>query len=321
MQDLLPIEQPPFSELDLKDKSVEILNGLDVSEGTRKDYVARIGLFIDFVHTNGFDRNTFLMFKRNLASRNDIAVSTKAKYLAVSRVFLRELHRLGIIPVDITQNVKGFSQSQKHKRFGLNDDEIQLLLHNLNQLEESKESHRLKTIIGLMLFQGLRQIEITRMDVQDVHFASGTAVVWGKGQQGKEDVIDLHPELIKILKNYMEYCKVKDGALIVSFGNRNINGRLNTRSIRRIVQDFFAEIGIVNFTHGFRHYFVTKLLREFSGDILKTRKFSRHRTTESILAYADDISKKDDLPSFYHAFDFSENKVPTPISPITGDRN
>ena len=308
MNELLPIE-PNFSDIELKGKSVEILNGLDVSEGTRKDYVARIGLFLDFVKDNGFDRNTFLFFKRNLASRNDIAVSTKAKYLAVARVFLRELHRLGFTPIDITKNIKGFTQTQKHKRFGLNDDEIQLLLENLNQLEESKETNRLKAIIGLMLFQGLRQIEITRMDVQDIHFASGTAVVWGKGQQGKEDVIDLHPELIKILQNYMDYCKVKDGPLIVGFGNRNINGRLNTRSIRRIVQDFFSEIGITNFCHGFRHYFVTKLLREFSGDILKTRKFSRHRTTESILAYADDISKKDDLPSFYHAFDFSEEEA------------
>lgn len=309
MDELLPLEQPVITGNELKAKSVEILNGLDVSEGTRKDYVARISMFLDFVRDNGFERNTFLLFKRSLASRNDIAVSTKAKYLAVARVFLRELHRLGIIPTDITQNIKGFAQSQKHKRFGLNDDEVHLLLQNLCQIEESQETHRLKAIIGLMLFQGLRQIEIVRMDIQDIHFASGTAVVWGKGQQGKEDVIDLHPEMVKILKEYMNYCQVKDGALIVSFGNRNQNGRMNTRSIRRIVQDFFSSIGIENFCHGFRHYFVTKLLREFSGDILKTRKFSRHRTSESILAYADDVSKKDDLPSFYHAFDFDENKA------------
>jgi len=150
-----------------------------------------------------------------------------------------------------------------------------------------------------------RLIECKRLDVQDIHFASGTAVVWGKGQHGKEDVIDLHPELIKILKEYMDYCKVKDGVLIVSFGNRNHNGRMSTRSLRRIIQDFLGSIGIDNsYCHAFRHHFVTRLLREFSGDILKTRKFSRHSSTESILAYADDVSRKDDLPAFYKAFDF-----------------
>ena len=307
---ILPIsENDCTANVNLKAKSIEILNGLDVSEGTRQDYISRIEAFLNFVQANGFDRNTFLLFKRNLASKNDIAVSTKAKYLAVARVFLKELHRRGYTPVDITQNVKGFNQSQKHKRFGLNDDEVQLLLHNLNQMDESRESHRLKVIIGLMLFQGLRQIEIVRLSVQDVHMASATANIWGKGQHGKEDVIDLHPEMLKILTAYMDFCKVKDGPLIVSWGNRNQNGKMATRSIRRIVKNYFAVVGIENFCHGFRHYFVTKLLREFSGDILKTRKFSRHRTTESILAYADDVSRKDDLPAFFHAFQFDKNEA------------
>ena len=320
MNQLIAIENS-ISLSELKGKSIEIINGLDVSEGTRIDYVARIGCFIDFINDNGFDRNSFLMYKRKLTSKNDIAVSTKAKYLAVARVFLRELYRLGFTPVDITQNVKGFNQSQKHKRFGLDDTEVQLLLKQLGKMEESREAYRLKAIVGLMLFQGLRQIEIVRLNVKDIHFASGTAAIWGKGQQGKEDIIDLHPEMVKILKTYMNNCKVKDGALIASWGNRNQNGRMTTRSIRRIVKNYFAQVGIENFCHGFRHYFVTKLLREFSGDILKTRKFSRHRTTESILAYADDVSRKDDLPAFFHAFNFSGNQAECPINTITGHQN
>ena len=84
---------------------------LDVSEETRQDYKYRIGLFLTFMEQNGFNHNTFLEFKRALAERTDITVSTKNKYLATAK-FLKEANRQEAIPADITQNVKTFSQNK-----------------------------------------------------------------------------------------------------------------------------------------------------------------------------------------------------------------
>ena len=81
---------------EIKQRANQIFNNLDCSENTRKDYSARIGFFILYAQENGLDRNTYLSFKRHLESRTDYTVSTKNKYLATARVFLKELNRLGL---------------------------------------------------------------------------------------------------------------------------------------------------------------------------------------------------------------------------------
>ena len=89
-------------------KEEKVFDLLDVRETTRADYKYRIGLFLDFVEGKRFNRNSFLAFKRELAERMDLAISTKNKYLTTARVFLKELNRQGAIPADITQNIKTF---------------------------------------------------------------------------------------------------------------------------------------------------------------------------------------------------------------------
>ena len=91
---------------DAKNQADKVFDLLDVSETTRADYKYRIGLFLDYVAGKGFNRNSFLEFKRDLAERTDLAVATKNKYLATAKIFLKELNRLGKLPADITQNIK-----------------------------------------------------------------------------------------------------------------------------------------------------------------------------------------------------------------------
>jgi len=87
------------------------------------------------------------------------------------------------LPVDITQNIKSFSQSKKHKKEGLNDQEIGKLTIALKELPNTPPNTRIKAMISLLVLQGLRQIEITRLDVKDVDLIRKTALVEGKGQR------------------------------------------------------------------------------------------------------------------------------------------
>jgi site-specific recombinase XerD len=144
-----------------KSKADKIFDYLDISENTRIDYKFRIGLFLGYIKEKGLDCNSFLEFKRYLVSRTDFTVSTKNKYLATAKIFLKELNRQGLLPVDITQNIKTFSQNKKHKRDGLNDDEVNLLTDKIRQLPITPQNTRLKAILSLLTLQGLRQIEIT----------------------------------------------------------------------------------------------------------------------------------------------------------------
>jgi len=286
---------------DPRERAEKVFDLLDVSEATRADYKYRIGLFLDFTSERGFNRNSFLEFKRALAERTDLAVSTKNKYLATAKIFLKEANRQGALPADITQNIKTFSQNKKHKRDGLNDEEIKKLTESIQGLPETQQNARLKAILSLLVFQGLRQVEITRLDVKDVDFISKTAFIQGKGQDDKEP-INLHPEAVRALQGYLKGNRIADGALFTSQSNNSKNKRLTTRAIRDIVKETLNALGIEKTTHGFRHYFTTTLIKVYKGDLLEVAQYTRHKSLEMLQVYNDNINRKADLPRFYRAF-------------------
>ncbi|MBA7541907.1 Tyrosine recombinase XerC [subsurface metagenome] len=282
-------------------KAKKVFDLLDVRETTRADYKARIGLFLDFTRKHGINRNSFLDFKRELTDRTDLSVSTKNKYLTTARVFLKELNRQGVLPTDITQNIKTFRQSKKHKKDGLTDEEINALMEKIRPLPNTPQTTRLKAILVLLTLQGLRQIELIRLEVSDLDFVSRTAFILGKGQDDKE-LINLHPETCKNLQEYLKTNKIADGALFTSQSNNSRNRRLTTRAIRGIVKATLAELGINKTTHGFRHYFTTKLIKTYKGDLLEVAQYTRHKSLEMLQVYNDSIKREADLPRFYKAF-------------------
>lgn len=286
---------------EIKEKADKVFDFLDVREETRADYKYRIGLFLDFVSQRCFNINTYLEYKRYLADRMDYAISTKNKYLITAKVFLRELNKQGLIPADITQNIKVFGQTKKHKREGINDEEMTALTEALKALPFTPQNLRLKAILSLLALQGLREIEILRLDVQDIDYVSKVAYVRGKGKDDKEPVC-LHPETIRMLREYVKANKVSDGALFKSQSNSSMNERLTTRSLRRIVKNTLGELGIQKTVHGFRHYFTTKLIKVYKGDLLEVARYTRHSGLEMLQVYNDNVKKEADLPRFYGAF-------------------
>lgn len=279
----------------------DIFDTLDVSESTRNDYKKHLPLFEKFCGDRGFNRNSFLEFKRALGERTDIGVSTKNKYLTAARIFLKEMNRLGQLPADITQGTKSFCQSKKHKRDGLNDEEIKKLTGALQQLPETPANARLKAILSLLAFQGLRQVEVTRLDVKDIDFVSKVAFILGKGRDDKEP-INLHPEAIKALQSYLKSNRIADGALFISQSNNSKNKRLTTRAVRNMVNATLRALDIKKTTHGFRHYFTSTLIKTYKADLLEVARYTRHKSLETLQVYNDNINLKADLPRFYGAF-------------------
>lgn len=286
---------------DYKSQADKVFDLLDVSGTTRADYKYRISLFLNYVASKGFNRNSFLEFKRNLAERTDLSTATKNKYLATAKIFLKEINRQGLLPADITQNIKLFSQSKRHKKDGLNDGEITSISERIKLLPKDTKSTRLKALLSLLALQGLRQIEITRLNISDLDLVNKTALIQGKGRDDKE-LIDLHPETIKALQDYTTANNIKDGALFTSQSNNSKAQRLTTRAIRAIVKQTLTSLGIDKSTHGFRHYFTTKLIKTYKGDLLEVALYTRHKSLEMLTVYNDNIKKQADLPRYYQAF-------------------
>src|SRR3989344_1353483 len=281
-------------------RSFKIFDTLDVSENTRKEYQYRLKPFISFIQA-GFTRNSYLEYKRQLSLRTDLSVSTKNKYLIVARICCKELARQGFLPTDITQNVKSFQQSRKHKKDGITEDEVQKLLKLIQTLDRNYDSYRKKAIISLLILQGLRQIEIVRLDVSDIDFASQTAYIQGKGKDDKEPV-DMHPVTAAAIREYIKNNKIADGALFVSTSNNSQKQRLTTKSIRNLINPILRSLEIDKSLHGFRHYFTTKLIQSYKGDLLTVAQYTRHKSLEMLQVYNDTIKHKADLPRYYQTF-------------------
>lgn len=280
-----------------------IFDNLDVSETTRRDYSARIGTFLSYIHENRFQKQSLFQFKRHL-ERSNYSISTKNKYLATARIFLKELVKKGMLPPDITFNVKQFRQSKRHRKDGLTDKDIQLLGVKLKYLPNTPRTSRLRAIFSLLTFQGLRQIEIVRLDVEDIDLQKKTALIQGKGEDDKE-IIYLAPATIKALREYLTLNPVENGSLFRSMGNRG-SERLSTMTIKREIGEILKDLGIQKTIHGFRHFYVTELLK--SMDLRDVRKFSRHRSLEMIMIYDDEVSveqKSKQVFGVLQKFDFT----------------
>lgn len=278
-----------------------LFDDMDIADNTRQDYLARLPQFAGFLHRNGINRNSLLEYKKYLRSRTDLGIAAKNKYLAVARIALKELYRRGAVSVDLSLNVKSFQQSQKHRVEGLDEQEIERLCEYLRSLPDSFKSVRLRALVALLLYQGLRQIEICRLDVADVRISNKQLYVLGKGRDDREPIY-LHPQTVKALKSYLRASKVKDGPLFTSLWGQTKGSRLSTRGLRGIVKELLGEVGICKTVHGFRHYYTTALIKSYKGELLRVAKYTRHSSTDMLMVYNDQVEDRQDLRRYFASF-------------------
>lgn len=280
---------------------------LPVSEVTREDYKNRIGDFLEFIQINGLNRNTLLDYRKHLESRTDYSISTKNKYFTTAKRYAGILYNAKLLPLDLGKDIsgkdlKGFKQSKKHKKDGVQDDEITKIAEYFKSLPDEPKTKRLKTIFSLLVYQGLRQVEIARLDVTDLDLRTNKAFVLGKGRDDKEPIA-LHPYTVEAIKDYLEAYKKRSGALFTSESHNRTGERLTTRSIRKIVKGVLDSLDIHNSTHGFRHYFTTNLIKNYKGDLLTVAHYTRHRNLEMLQVYNDQLNAEQDLPRYIEAFE------------------
>ncbi|OHA86997.1 MAG: integrase [Candidatus Zambryskibacteria bacterium RIFCSPLOWO2_01_FULL_39_39] len=309
-------EVEKVSDLFLDKNLIEdIFEHIDVKEQTKKEYCYFVRNFIVFMQNKLFNENSFLEFKKYLSERTNLSVATKNKYLTSARIFLKELNRRRIIPIDITHNIKSFSQSKKHKREGMSEKEIALLTKKVRQFSNKENNIRIKAILCLLTLQGLRQCEIVRLDVEDLDLVNNLIFVRGKGEDDKEP-INLHPETSIVLSEYVKKCRIADGAVFTSWSNNNKGNRISVASLRQIIRELLQKLEIIKPVHGFRHYFTTKLINTYKGDLLEVARYTRHKSIEMLQVYNDNIKLKADLPRYYRAFEGVSFERKTDLSPL-----
>lgn len=284
---------------DMPGHAETVFDTLDVAESTSIQYKKCIGRFLDYVRSENINLDVFLNYKKHLSSRKDIKVATKNVYLSSASVFLKELSRQGFIK-DVTLNVKHFSQTKKHKRFGHNREQIRSLYNKINNLPDSPKNSRMAAIFHLAAIQGLREVEISRIDVEDIHPAGGILMIQGKGKDDKEPIY--LADLTKMsLEKHIAYNNLKSGPLFFSLSRRTLGGRITTRTIRYLYDEFKKGMDIDASMHGFRHFFTTELIRK-GLPLNKVQLLTRHKSLSMLQVYNDEVIDKNDSKAIYDDF-------------------
>ncbi len=69
-----------------------------------------------------------------------------------------------------------------------------------------------------------------------------------------------------------------------------------------IIKDMLVHLAINRSVHGFRHYFTTKLIKCFKGELLTVSKYTRHQSLQMLEIYNDELLRQEDLPRYYRVF-------------------
>jgi len=279
----------------------KIFDSLDISNESIKDYKYRIGLFLNWHQGKEWENDILVEYKKYLRTLISYSVPTKNHYFITASRFLKELARRGILTRDIATGIKTFKEP-KTLIGEMTKEEMTKIFNALKELPDTKKNTRLKAMIFLMSEQGLRQVEISRLDLEDFDFENRIMMIWGKGREGKEPCPFLQPKTIYELKKYIQTNGIKSGAMFFCLSNIKLNERLTTRGIRKIVQEFLKGLGISRNLHSFRHFYCGQISDSKELNMFQKMEMTRHNDAKTLLGYIDRKRIKEGIPAMYKCF-------------------
>lgn len=216
-------------------------------------------------------------------------------YLTVVRRFFAWCESLKIYP-NIAQGLKSPHKAQTHKKQHLTNDQVWQLWEACSTRVTAARDY---AIISLMLYGGLRCIEVTRANIGDITTHRGKRVlkIWGKGRAAKDEYIVLTDNCYNAISEYLnsERKGAKAGEpLFTSTSNRNQRGRLTVKTVSHTVKYLLRTIGIddPHYTaHSLRHTTAVAILKA-GGTTEDVQTVLRHRSLTTSQIYTESIKEE-----------------------------
>ena len=230
-------------------------------------------------------RADILAFKETLLQTHSNL--TIAGYMVALRRFYEWTEGCKLYP-NIARGIKSPKRKNAYLKEHLRENQIHELL---NYFEGNTRDY---AIVNLLLRTGLRCIEVTRLNIEDICYKGGQRIlrVWGKGRDERDNFVVLTDKAYAPIKAYLETrgsTTLKE-PLFVSTSNRNQNGRLTTRTISKICKEGFRAIGIDahEYTaHSLRHTTAVMLLK--NGSLADVQSVLRHASPVTSQIYTKSV--------------------------------
>jgi len=281
------------------------LNNKDLRKSSEQSYRASLANFKEFLrlqHVTAPSEKDAKDYKQYLSNKK-LSAFTIITRLSAMKSFFSFLARRNLYP-DIARDIKTPKKPKGFSRDALTKQQARDLLSAASSGDDVI-SKRNMAIISTLLRCGLRSIEIVRADIGDLRRCNGTPVLWvhGKGRDGKDEFVVLTDEALRTIRAYLflRGNVTETDPLFVSHSHHNANGRLSTKSVRRMVKMHLKNIALNErelTCHSLRHTFATIALAN-NAPLLSVQKAMRHSDINTTTIYTHMIDRLTDGAEHY----------------------
>lgn len=262
---------------------------IDASPKTVETYTRAVRQLIKYFSDNGItqpQREDVVNFREWL--KKDHRPTTVQNYITAAKQFFKWTEQAGLYP-NIAQHVKGAKLDKNHKKDYLTSGQVKTVIQDFDR--STTQGKRDYAIFTLMITGGLRTIEVTRANVEDLRAVGDSIVLYlqGKGHEERTDYVKVTPQVEEAIREYMKTRGPVSGKdpLFTSLSNNSRNQRISSRSVSGIVKHAFIEAGYNSdklTAHSTRHTAVTLAL--LNGQSLEeVQQFARHANLQTTMIY------------------------------------
>jgi integrase/recombinase XerD len=233
---------------------LEVAQG-SAADDTLKSYLAAIKQFLvwcadNCIHPLAATETELLEYRHWLTAVKEYSCASVALKLTALRRFYSVACKRGAITINPTLDLKPPREKRDPaERINyMEQSQAAELLASLPS-DDSPRSLRDRLLVGIMLLQGCRTVEMHRLSVGDI-VHRGRDV--GLRVQGKRSlrIVPLTPDLAKLLTKYLQVrtsggeSLEPDTPMFISLAYRAVGQRLTRRSIGRIVDGYLRAVGM-----------------------------------------------------------------------------
>ena len=269
---------------------------IDASENTVKTYTRALRQWYKWMQANGVkqpQRGDVLAFKEHLKDTNHKA-TTIQNYIIAIRQFFNWTEAQQLYP-NIAKGIKGAKMSNDFKKDYLSARQAQTVLDDIP--EGNAKGLRDYAIVATMLTGGLRTVEVSRANIEDMRTEGDSTVLFlqGKGRDDRTEYVKIIPAVEDAIRAYLKTRGnvAETEPLFASTSNNNQGGRMTTRSISGIAKDALKEAGFNSSrltAHSLRHTAATLNLLN-GGSLEETQQLLRHRNINTTMVYLHHIKR------------------------------
>ena len=283
-----------FQQNKLEDLFNQFVIFIDATPNTIRTYRGSLKQWFIYLRQNQIIQPTAETVRqyRDYLQENGKKPTTVKNYIIAVKRFFAWTEEAGLYP-NIAKHIKSGRLSNNFKKDYLTGYQAKQILNHIDR--STVKGKRDYAMLVMMLTMGLRTIEVVRANVEDIRTKGNTTVLYvqGKGHADKDGLIRMPAHVESAIRDYLSVRRANDLSepLFTSTSNHNANGRMTTRSIRRIVKTAFISAGYDSprlTAHSTRHTAATLSLLN-GATLQQTQELLRHRNIGTTEIYAHNI--------------------------------